>query len=135
LDQSLQRATRLVLATSERIYCIFNVYDLYRRFSAIRRIVGSLTPTIDANFRNDCLDLPKSALGSFRPLQGSSRWGGLRLDTNRLNTSHSQRLNSGKSLGTSRCGGVQLIRVETSPSPRGAFFRMILPRWRTGTFV
>jgi len=32
------------------------------------------------------------------------RWGGLRLDTNRLNTSHSQRLNSGKLLGTGRCG-------------------------------
>jgi len=30
--------------------------------------------------------------------------GGLRLDTNRLNTSHSQRLNSGKPLGTGRCG-------------------------------
>jgi len=29
---------------------------------------------------------------------------GLRLDTNRLNTSHSQRLNSGKPLGTGRCG-------------------------------
>jgi len=29
--------------------------------------------------------------------------GGLRLDTNRLNTSHSQRLNSGKPLGTGRC--------------------------------
>jgi len=55
LDQSLQRATRLVLATLERICRIFNVYDLYRRsFSAIRRIVGSLTPTIDANFCNNC---------------------------------------------------------------------------------
>jgi len=31
-------------------------------------------------------------------------WGSLRLDTNRLNTSHSQRLNSGKPLGTGRCG-------------------------------
>jgi len=30
--------------------------------------------------------------------------GSLRLDTNRLNTSHSQRLNSGKPLGTGRCG-------------------------------
>jgi len=30
--------------------------------------------------------------------------GGLRLDTNRLDTSHSQRLNSGKLLGTGRCG-------------------------------
>jgi len=30
--------------------------------------------------------------------------GGLRLDTNRLNTSHSQRLNSGKPLCTDRCG-------------------------------
>jgi len=29
---------------------------------------------------------------------------GLRLDMNRLNTSHSQRLNSGKPLGTGRCG-------------------------------
>jgi len=42
---------------------------------------------------------------------------GLRLDTNRLNTSHSQRLNSGKPLGTAVVGGVQLIRVQTSPSP------------------
>jgi len=31
-------------------------------------------------------------------------WGGLRLDTNRLDTSHSQRLNNGKPLGTGRCG-------------------------------
>jgi len=30
--------------------------------------------------------------------------GGLRLDTNRLNTSHSQRLNSGKPLDIGRCG-------------------------------
>jgi len=35
--------------------------------------------------------------------------GGLRLDTNRLDTSHSQRLNSGKPLGTSRCGWWYLI--------------------------
>jgi len=34
---------------------IFNMYDLYRRSSsAFRCIVGSLTPTIDANFRNNC---------------------------------------------------------------------------------
>jgi len=36
--------------------------------------------------------------------RGISKWGGYRLDTNRLNTSHSQRLNSDKSLGTGRCG-------------------------------
>jgi len=40
--------------------------------SAIQCVVGSLTPTIDANFRN-VLDLPKSVLGSFRPLQESSQ--------------------------------------------------------------
>jgi len=43
--------------------------------------------------------------------------GSLRLDTNQLNTSHSQRLNSGKPLGTGRViGRVQLIHVQTSPS-------------------
>jgi len=48
-------ATRLVLAASENICRIFNVYDLYQKSSsAIRRIVGSLTLTIDANFRNNC---------------------------------------------------------------------------------
>ena len=51
---SSRRVTRLVLAASESICRIFNVYE-NRRFSlAVRCIVGSLTPTIDANFRNDC---------------------------------------------------------------------------------
>ena len=50
------------------------VYDLYRRSSSIiRRIVGSLTPIIDANFRNDALGHPKSALELFQRLRGSSQ--------------------------------------------------------------
>jgi len=52
-----RRATRFGLAASESICRIFNVYDLYvrcrRSSSTIRRIIGSLTPTIDANFHND----------------------------------------------------------------------------------
>jgi len=89
-NNRLQRATRLVLAASKRICRIFNVYDLYRRSSSafLRRIVGSLTPTIDANFHNDC--------------PGSSEI----------------------SDPFDHCRGL-----------RGAFFRVTLPRWRTGTFV
>ena len=68
-----RRATRLlILVASESICRIFNLYDLYQRFSsAIRRIVDSLTPTIDANFRNDCPG--SSALKFFQRLRGSSR--------------------------------------------------------------
>jgi len=43
--------------------------------------------------------------------------GGLRLDTNRLDTSHSQRLNSGKLLGTGHCGWWCPIE----PCPNGRF--------------
>ncbi|KYM80130.1 hypothetical protein ALC53_09224 [Atta colombica] len=45
---------RTFLAASESICRIFNVYELYQRSSTIRRIVGLLTLTINANFRNDC---------------------------------------------------------------------------------
>jgi len=65
-NSRLQRATRLVLAASESICRTFNVFDLYRRFSsAIRRIVGSLTPTIDADFRNDCPESSKISAWAF----------------------------------------------------------------------
>lgn len=55
-----------------KIIChIFNVYDLYRRFSsAIRRIVGSLTQSTPI-FATIVLDPPKSALELFRQLRGS----------------------------------------------------------------
>ena len=53
----------------QRICRIFNMYDLSS--SAIRRIVNSLIPIIDANFRNDCH--PKSALEPFQRLQRSLR--------------------------------------------------------------
>jgi len=51
-NSRLQQKTRLVLAASESICCIFNMYDMYRRSSssAIRCIVGSLIPIIDPNF-------------------------------------------------------------------------------------
>jgi len=56
-------------------------------------------------------------VGYRSPPVDSFRRGGLRLDTNRLNTSHSQRFNSGKPLApVAVIGGVQLIRVQTSPS-------------------
>ena len=64
--------TRLVLADS--ICRIFNVYDLYRRSSlAIRHIVGSLTSTIDANFRNDCSGSSEISAWAFQRIQWSSR--------------------------------------------------------------
>jgi len=53
----------------------FNMYDLNQRSSsAIRSIVGSLTSTIDVNFRNDYSSYPKLALELFQWLRGSSRY-------------------------------------------------------------
>jgi len=43
-------------------------------------------------------------------------WSSLRLDANQLDTSYSQRLNSGKLLGT-MIGGIQLNRAPTGRSP------------------
>jgi len=40
------------------------------------------------------------------------------LDTNGLDTSHSQRLNSGKSLGTGRCGWLCPIELYPNKLPR-----------------
>jgi len=53
--------------------------------------------------------------------------GGLRLDTNRLDTSHSQRLNSGKHLGTGRCGWWCPIE----PCPNGTLLLQLL-HWQPG---
>jgi len=62
------------LTVSENICRIFNVYELYRRSSsAIQRIVDSLTPTIDANFHNDCPGSSEISLEPFQQLRGFSR--------------------------------------------------------------
>jgi len=70
-NSRLQRATR---SWQHQICPIFNVYDLYRKSSsAIRRTVASLTPTIDANFRNDCPGLSEITLELFQQLRESLR--------------------------------------------------------------
>ena len=69
-----RRTTRLVLAASENIYRIFNVYDLYRKSSsAFGRIVGLLTLTIDANFRNDCPGSSEISTWALLTMRESSR--------------------------------------------------------------
>jgi len=69
-----------------------------------------------------------SSSGSVGDIPPTFRTDGLRLDTNRLNTSHSQRLNSGKPLGTGRCGWWCLI----DPCPNEALpfrtLRAVRPR-------